>query len=68
MGKLDSLTEEERIIAEMIADGKAIKEISYRLGYTKSQTETRISRILEKSGASNRVNLAYYVGLERLSG
>lgn len=52
------LTPREREVARRIADGLSNRAIARSLGLTESTTRTYVSRLLDKTGASSRVELA----------
>ena len=63
---IDAVTERERQILRLLADGATSKEIAQRLGLSTKTVENHRARILEKLGASNTVaaiGLAYQQGL-----
>ena len=63
---IEAVTERERQILRLLADGATSKEIAQRLGLSTKTVENHRARILEKLGASNTVaaiGLAYQQGL-----
>ncbi|WP_367882338.1 response regulator transcription factor [Rathayibacter oskolensis] len=56
----------ERDVARALAEGRTNAAISRSLGLTDSTTRTYVSRLLEKTGAASRVELANLVNAGRL--
>lgn len=52
------LTDRERDVARGVADGQSTRAIARALGLTESTTRTYVSRLLDKTGATSRVELA----------
>ena len=61
----EGLTDAEWRVAEGVARGSSNKEIAAELGLSLRTIEGHISRILDKKGLSNRVELALYVAADR---
>ena len=61
----EDLTDAEWRVAEGVARGSSNKEIAAELGLSLRTIEGHISRILDKKGLSNRVELALYVAADR---
>lgn len=61
-----SLSARERDVARALAEGRTNAAISRSLGLTDSTTRTYVSRLLEKTGAASRVELANLVNAGRL--
>lgn len=54
------LTEKERAMLQMLAEGLSNKEIAQRLNYAQSTVKNRLSIIFEKLGVSDRTQAAIY--------
>ena len=61
----EALTDAEWRVAEAVARGMSNKEIASELNLSLRTIEGHISRILDKKGLSNRVELALHVASER---
>ncbi len=64
--QVDPVTERERQVLRLLAEGATSKEIAQRLGLSTKTVENHRARILEKLGAANTVaaiGLAYQQGL-----
>lgn len=59
--RLAALTERERIVAESVADGLSNAAIAETLFLGEATVKTHVSRILTKTGATNRVQIALLV-------
>jgi len=55
---LDRLTPRERSIAELVAQGRRNREIAAELGVTEGTVKAYLHKIYEKTGVSNRTELA----------
>ncbi len=62
---LDALSKRERQVAELIADGRANKEIAAELFVSERTIETHVTRTFAKLGLSKRAQLAALVAQER---
>lgn len=58
---LDALSEREREVARLIADGQTNAQIAAALHLALPTVKTHVARILHKTGADNRVRLAIEV-------
>jgi len=56
-----SLTPREMTIAQMVSRGFSNKQIADRLSYTEGTVKNYISRILQKTGCSDRTHLAIHL-------
>ena len=63
-GMKSILSERERQVTTLVADGLSNKEVAYRLGVTEGTVKIHLNRIFDKTGTSNRTKLARLV-LER---
>lgn len=63
--RLATLTERERAVAEAVADGLSNAGIGEALFLGEATVKTHVSRILAKTGAENRVQVALLVYQER---
>jgi DNA-binding NarL/FixJ family response regulator len=59
--RLDTLTERERTVAGAVADGLSNAAIAASLYMGEATVKTHVSRILTKTGAENRVQIAILV-------
>jgi DNA-binding NarL/FixJ family response regulator len=66
--RLESLTERERTVADAVADGLSNAAIAASLYMGEATVKTHVSRILTKTGAENRVQIALLVYESRSSG
>ena len=62
---LDALSKREREVAELIADGRANKEIAAELFLSERTIETHVTRAFAKLGLSKRAQLAALVAQKR---
>jgi len=60
-----SLSEREREVASLVADGKTNREIAERLFLSEKTIETHMSRIFGKLGVSKRTQVAAAIERER---
>lgn len=60
MNLIDPLTERERIVTIEIARGKSNSEIAESLFISRNTVQTHISHILQKTGMTNRTQLAVF--------
>jgi two-component system response regulator DctR len=67
-GQLASLTQRENEVMELLLAGKLNKQIADQLGVSMRTVEVHRSRVFEKMGVSNAVELANLVGPLRLAG
>ena len=61
MRQMADLTERERQVARLVAQGLRNEEIAARLGITHSTVKGHIMAIFDRTGVSNRVELALWV-------
>jgi DNA-binding NarL/FixJ family response regulator len=66
--RLEGLTDRERDVAEAVADGLSNAAIATSLYMGEATVKTHVSRILTKTGADNRVQIALLVYQSRSSG
>lgn len=66
--QLEALTERERTVADAVADGLSNAAIAASLYMGEATVKTHVSRILTKTGAENRVQIALLVYEARSSG
>jgi two-component system, NarL family, response regulator DevR len=64
----DDLTERERSILLLVAEGMTNREIAARLFLSEKTVRNYVSIILQKMGLSNRTQVAAYVSRKRLQG
>lgn len=57
-GSLKSLTQRERAVAGLVAQGKRNREIGDDLGISEGTVKIHLHRIYEKLGVGNRTELA----------
>ncbi|KFI50335.1 response regulator transcription factor [Bifidobacterium callitrichos] len=57
-GPIDDLTEREREIAALVAEGLDNRDIAHRLYLSEGTVRNRVSALLDKLGLSNRTQLA----------
>jgi len=62
----DALTQREKHILLLIAQGKTNLEIADAMGYARGSVRNYVSAILDKLGCSNRAQLAAYATLHKL--
>jgi DNA-binding NarL/FixJ family response regulator len=65
---LDELTDRERDVLILVADGLSNRQIASRLGLSESNVKSRLNRILSRLGAANRVQAALLARSAGLSG
>jgi DNA-binding NarL/FixJ family response regulator len=66
--RLDALTDRERAVADAVADGLPNAAIATSLYMGEATVKTHVSRILTKTGAENRVQIALLVYQSRSAG
>ena len=66
--RLEGLTDRERTVADAVADGLSNASIAASLYMGEATVKTHVSRILTKTGAENRVQIALLVYESRSSG
>jgi ATP/maltotriose-dependent transcriptional regulator MalT len=62
---VDSLSDREREVAELVANGHTNREIASELYLSEKTIESHLSRIFGKLGASKRAQVAAAIGAER---
>jgi DNA-binding NarL/FixJ family response regulator len=65
---VDALSEQERNVLRLIADGKTNREIADRLSLSENTVKTYVSRILRKLDLSRRSEAAAYLARRRPQG
>ena len=58
---IDNLTQREREISKLVAEGLSNKEIASKLFITEGTVKNHISSILSKLGLSHRTQIALYI-------
>uniref|UniRef100_UPI0035A25404 response regulator transcription factor n=1 Tax=Actinoplanes philippinensis TaxID=35752 RepID=UPI0035A25404 len=61
MARLRRLSERERIVAEAVATGRSNAEISADLHMSVPTVKAYVSRLLDKLGCANRVQIAILI-------
>ncbi|MDN6519699.1 MAG: response regulator transcription factor [Yaniella sp.] len=64
--RIGSLTPRELQVAHMIGHGKSYKQIATELHIAADTVKSTVTRALQKSGADNGAQLAFFVGQARL--
>ena len=63
---LDTLTPREREVLLAVADGRSNVEVGQTLGMSEATVKTHVSRLLEKLGARDRVQLVVFAHRARI--